>query len=83
VAVNDPFLTKMLECSRAVHVYGLKQPLCFQVNRSDYIIDGPTGLPQQVEMNTISSSFITLSPKIQAFHQYLEANYSSKHASDV
>jgi hypothetical protein len=37
------------------------------------MVDETTGLPYQVEMNIIASGLFTLSPKVAALHQYIEA----------
>ena len=41
------------------------------VLRSDYMLDVPSGLPLQVEVNTVSTSFMALGSKVSAMHRHL------------
>jgi len=41
------------------------------VLRSDYMFDVPSGLPLQVEVNTVSTSFMALGSKVSDMHRYL------------
>jgi len=43
------------------------------VLRSDYMLDAPSGLPLQVEVNTVSTSFMALGSKVSAMHRHLAA----------
>ena len=47
------------------------------VLRSDYMLDAPSGLPLQVEVNTVSTSFMALATKVSAMHRHL-ARWSAK-----
>jgi len=41
------------------------------VLRSDYMLDAPSGLPLQVEVNTVSTSFMALGSKVSDMHRHL------------
>ena len=40
------------------------------VLRSDYMLDEPSGLPLQVEVNTVSTSFMALSTRVGEMHRH-------------
>ena len=52
------------------------------VLRSDYMLDAPSGLPLQVEVNTVSTSFMALATKVSEMHRYL-ALWSAKDGEKV
>ena len=60
---HDPFTRKLLE-QLEVHAEGIAQPLQLSINRSDYMIDqsdeASSARILQVELNTVSVSFVSL-----------------------
>ena len=73
---HDPFTRRLLEQLDTVSAEGIAQPLQLSINRSDYMIDqpsGPSGPARllQVELNTISCSFVSLAAKMTALHTHL------------
>ena len=79
----DDFTRRLVEISRKVHSGGIKQSVCFQVNRSDYLLDGPSNKAYQVEFNTIASGFSAMNPKMSEFHQFVTSNYSTLSKDNV
>ena len=65
---HDPFTRRLLEILETVQAEGITQPLQLSINRSDYMIDQPTptSTPRilQVELNTVSVSFVSLGAKM-------------------
>ena len=58
------------------------------VLRSDYMLDEPSGLPLQVEVNTVSTSFMALSTRVGEMHRHtisragLVSHYAPRAAHD-
>ncbi len=72
VAKVDDFYAHLMHVFTTVHKEGIRQPIALGINRSDYMIqqnsDG-TVVPLQVEMNTIASSFASLSTVTAQLHK--------------
>ena len=47
-----------------------RHPMELGILRSDYMLDEPSGLPLQVEVNTVSTSFMALSTKVGEMHRH-------------
>ena len=45
------------------------------VLRSDYMLDAPSGAPLQVEVNTVSTSFMALGSRVQQMHRHVAAYF--------
>lgn len=72
---HDPFTRRLLEQLEKVEAEGVAQPLQLSINRSDYMIDQPdqTKPPSrilQVELNTVSVSFVSLGAKMTDVHTH-------------
>ena len=69
---HDEFTRRQLEILDSVHREGVAQPLQLSINRSDYMVDQPTAdaTPRllQVELNTVSVSFVSLAAKMTQVH---------------
>lgn len=50
------------------------QRFALGLHRSDYMLDMPTGRLLQVEINTISSSFVGLGPRVSSLHKYEDSS---------
>ena len=69
----------------------MRQPLALGVFRSDYMVDeggdavAPGAPPRlrQIELNTISSAFAGLSPRVTALHAFLAQRYPRRVAAVV
>lgn len=83
-AKADPWLARLMEILKQLRSEGraLTQPIRLGVLRSDYMIhveestnaDGATlrtHTPLQVELNTISASFMGLSTRVAAMHRFM------------
>ena len=83
-AKADPWLARLMEILKQLRSEGrsLTQPIRLNVLRSDYMIhvedstgsDGApirTHTPLQVELNTISASFMGLSTRVAAMHRFM------------
>jgi len=46
------------------------------VLRSDYMLDAPSGLPLQVEVNTVSTSFMALGSKVSEMHRHMASLFA-------
>ncbi|KAJ1544791.1 hypothetical protein HK096_007127 [Nowakowskiella sp. JEL0078] len=81
----DEFTGKIYNIYKFVQSEGVVQRLSLGVHRSDYLLheetEGVEPVPQQVELNTIASSFGSLSTRISELHHYL-AEYSISAISD-
>lgn len=70
-AVSDSFIFRLIDIYKNILVNGTKQPFTLAINRSDYMLhskEGDTRSLLQVELNTIASSFGSLSTKISEMH---------------
>ena len=47
------------------------------VLRSDYMLDAPSGAPLQVEVNTVSTSFMALGTRVQQMHRHVAEYFPS------
>lgn len=75
-AISDEFVRRLIEIYEKVLAEGIKQPLSLAITRSDYMLHEKEGDPKdllQVEINTIASSFGSLSTRIAEMHSELEA----------
>eukprot|EP01113_Clastostelium_recurvatum_P040399 TRINITY_DN6281_c0_g1_i1.p1 TRINITY_DN6281_c0_g1~~TRINITY_DN6281_c0_g1_i1.p1 ORF type:complete len:476 (+),score=121.43 TRINITY_DN6281_c0_g1_i1:55-1482(+) len=72
--VPDEFTRNLLKIYDTVMSEGIRQKAMLGLHRSDYMLHSPspgTHSLQQVEINTISSAFPTLTTKTSHFHRYL------------
>ena len=75
-AVSDLFILQLLKIYKTVLDEGIKQPYSLAINRSDYMLhskEGDNRTLLQVELNTIASSFGSLSTKITEMHIEMNA----------
>ncbi|EOD22341.1 glutathione synthetase [Emiliania huxleyi CCMP1516] len=77
VVKQDAFTGRLLQLSESVHAEGPTQPLQLGIYRSDYMMSRDK-LLRQVELNTISSSFGSLSGKLSAMHAELLPRWMSE-----
>ncbi|XP_051161209.1 glutathione synthetase-like [Leptopilina boulardi] len=68
----DDFTRKLFEIYEIVHAEGFKQTISLGLFRSDYMLhsDGDNKI-QQVEINTVASSFAGMANAITEFHRYI------------
>ncbi|TDH70499.1 hypothetical protein CCR75_000366 [Bremia lactucae] len=74
VVAEDAFTARLLELSKLVQKEGVQQKTYLGIHRSDYMLhetltDSPRLL--QVELNTISSSFASISSLVSGMHRFL------------
>ncbi|GAA5959576.1 hypothetical protein JCM8115_003757 [Rhodotorula mucilaginosa] len=80
VSKVDEFQGRLYDIWKQVKKEGIRQPLALGLFRSDYLVHAPADLPssehtiKQVEFNTISASFASLSTRVGELHRYLEAS---------
>ncbi|GAM19411.1 hypothetical protein SAMD00019534_025860 [Acytostelium subglobosum LB1] len=80
--VQDTFTQLLLDIHRKVNAEGVRQQIELGLFRSDYMLHQPGDSTEdsgewrfyQVELNTISSSFGSLSSKVSELHKYLISN---------
>ena len=75
-AVSDLFIRQLLDIYQVVLKEGIRQPYSLAVNRSDYMLHSKEGDSRsllQVELNTIASSFGSLSTRISEMHREISA----------
>ena len=75
-AVSDLFILQLIKIYKIVLDEGIKQPFSLAINRSDYMLhsrEGDNRTLLQVELNTIASSFGSLSTKISEMHIEMNA----------
>jgi len=84
VVAVDPFTANLVKILQDVHTEGPAQPLAFGIFRSDYMLhaadasaDPATWRLRQVEINTISSAFPALAPRVTALHRYLAHRFGT------
>lgn len=81
VVGHDEFTGELLKICEAVVAEGVVQPLQLGIYRSDYMIDQPTddAAPRilQVELNTISCSFVSLAAKLSRMHADLVSRWGA------
>ena len=71
-SISDLFIRKLITIYETVLGEGTKQTLSLAINRSDYMLHSKEGDVRsllQVELNTIASSFGSLSTKISEMHR--------------
>jgi glutathione synthase len=76
-ASGDPFTGRLLDIYDTVNKEGIKQHVSLGLLRSDYMLHVQDNDPRsflQVEINTIASSFGSLSTKISEMHRSFEVN---------
>ncbi|RKO89009.1 glutathione synthase [Blyttiomyces helicus] len=73
----DDFVAKLYDIYKIVSAKGVAQPITMGLLRSDYLLHAPTNASaeakaviQQVELNTIASSFSSLSNRAADLHRY-------------
>jgi len=75
VVAHDAFTRRLLEIAETIKAEGAAQPLQLGVYRSDYMVHQPSeeATPRllQVELNTISVSFVALGAKLAGLHRHL------------
>jgi len=74
---GDPFTGKLLDIYDKINREGIKQKVALGLLRSDYMLHNNIDDPRkflQVEINTIASSFGSLSTKIAEMHQAFEVD---------
>ncbi|KAF2068970.1 hypothetical protein CYY_009710 [Polysphondylium violaceum] len=86
--VQDDFTQSLLNIHRIIEKEGIKQNISLGIFRSDYMVHNHDSnvLPKiyQVELNTISSSFGSLSSKVFELHKYLiERNQLKQYGYDI
>ncbi|KAI9566226.1 glutathione synthase [Boletus coccyginus] len=80
----DDFVRRLWTGWKEIREEGIVQPLHLGLFRSDYLLHAGQGQVlglKQVEFNTISSSFGSLSEKVAALHRYLYALTDYYHVS--
>uniref|UniRef100_A0A6B2L3P6 Glutathione synthetase n=1 Tax=Arcella intermedia TaxID=1963864 RepID=A0A6B2L3P6_9EUKA len=79
---HDQFTKNLLEILSQVTSEGVTQPIGLGIHRSDYMLHRPAGVAledtqlYQVEINTISSAFPSLSTLTSTLHRYLIERHS-------
>jgi len=76
-ASGDPFTGRLLDIYDTINKEGIKQHVALGLLRSDYMLHIQDNDPRtflQVEINTIASSFGSLSTKISEMHRSFEVN---------
>ena len=75
VVAHDAFTRRLLEVAETIKAEGAAQPLQLGIYRSDYMVHQPSeeATPRllQVELNTISVSFVALGAKLTGLHRHL------------
>ncbi|KAJ3159451.1 hypothetical protein HDU86_001769 [Geranomyces michiganensis] len=76
LAKVDEFTGRLYDIYKHVHEEGVKQPTSLGLHRSDYLLHVPVDskaepVIQQVELNTIASSFSSLSHLTHDLHKFL------------
>ena len=75
VVAHDAFTRRLLEIAETIKAEGAAQPLQLGIYRSDYMVHQPSeeATPRllQVELNTISVSFVALGAKLTGLHRQL------------
>jgi glutathione synthase len=73
LSLHDTFTARVYEIYKESLSQPLQQNIWLGLHRSDYMLhfDGHTTSIKQVEMNTISSSFSSLSSKVSEMHEYI------------
>ena len=78
---TDDFTERLWRVYESCGAQAGRHPVELGILRSDYMLDVPSGLPLQVEVNTVSTSFMSLSTRVQQMHRHvirwggLEASY--------
>ena len=73
--LSDPFVAKLLDIYKTVNDEGIRQNISLGINRSDYMLHNKEGDSRkllQVEINTIASSFGSLSTKISDMYRIFD-----------
>lgn len=93
-AQADPWLQSLLDLEQRLHTEGLSctQPVRLGIYRSDYMIHvdeddsgALTHTAQQIELNTISASFASLSTRVSDLHAFImerEIGWSAQETAD-
>lgn len=74
-AVSDVFIRRLIHIYEKMLEEGISQKVSLAINRSDYMLHSSEGDDRsllQVELNTIASSFGSLSTKISEMHRELQ-----------
>ncbi|PVU89602.1 hypothetical protein BB561_005268 [Smittium simulii] len=77
----DSFTANLYDIFKKSELLAKKQPISLDINRSDYLLHQEQGLnPQfkQVEFNTISISFSSLSAQVGHLHRFLQKRFDYK-----
>jgi glutathione synthase len=70
VSKSDDFVKRLLEIYNEIPDSKLREGIQFGILRSDYMVNNDNN-PLQVEINTIASSFGSLSHKVSRFHKFI------------
>ncbi|KAI9101059.1 glutathione synthase [Phlyctochytrium arcticum] len=83
----DDFTKELYEIYKAVETEGISQSISLGLHRSDYILHAPKDMSkcvlQQVELNTIASSFASLSHRAHDLHQFLAQRTEYFNSADL
>lgn len=71
VIKGDEFTANIWRIYEACGAQKGRHPMELGILRSDYMLDVPSGLPLQVEVNTVSTSFMALSTRVGEMHRHL------------
>ena len=71
VILTDDFTERIWRIYEACGAQEGRHPMELGILRSDYMLDVPSGLPLQVEVNTVSTSFMSLSTRVGEMHRHL------------
>ncbi|KDO25173.1 glutathione synthetase [Saprolegnia parasitica CBS 223.65] len=80
VLAEDPFTRRLVELSKKVQAQGRAQPASLGIFRSDYMLhddprDASAAKILQVELNTISASFASMSSMATELHTYILSRF--------
>lgn len=72
LSLSDPgFTGKLYQCLQDAEKKGISQPVGLALSRSDYMCDSVTHTIKQVEYNTISVSFASISRVVGSVHKFI------------
>jgi len=68
---TDDFIARLWGIYEACGAQQGRHPMELGILRSDFMLDVPSGLPLQVEVNTVAASFMALSSRVSQLHRHL------------
>lgn len=77
ISVTDDFTTHLVNIAKKVVKDPAFQTVCMGLLRSDYMVDKNTSQMLQIELNTISCSFLGVEEKLSQLHHFLLASHPS------